>query len=248
MNTDTECENKISVRSLFISDCHLGNDYCSHDKLLSLLKNVDCEYLFLVGDFIDGWALKRSFNWNSQYNTILQKILRLSRKGTTVYYVWGNHDDFLEKYDNITLGDNIHIVRECHHLTLKKEKLLIIHGDQFDGFITKNKWLQKIGSILYDYSLFINKFFRIFKFSFSKFLKNKTKEAVKYISNYENTVALYCEKNNYNSVVCGHIHKPEIKKINNITYYNCGDWIEHNTFIVEDLNGDIQLKVIDNLF
>lgn len=231
----------LKVRSLFISDCHLGNDYSSSKEVLELLKNVECEFLFIVGDFIDGWSLKRNFNWKDENNTILQKILRLSRKGTQVFYVWGNHDDFLEKYDNIDLGNNIHILRETSHVTLKNEKILIIHGDQFDGFISKNKWLQKIGSVLYDYSLYINRFFRIFKFSFSKFLKNKAKEAVKYISNYEITVANYCEKNEYDSVICGHIHKPEIKKINNVTYYNCGDWIEHNTYIIEDIEGNIKL-------
>lgn len=236
----------LKVRSLFISDCHLGNDYSSSEKVLWLLKNVECDFLYIVGDFIDGWALKRKFLWKDENNTILQKILRLSRKGTQVYYVWGNHDDFLEKFDSTDLGNCVHIIRETQHVTLKEEKILIIHGDQFDGFISKNKWLQKIGSILYDYSLYINKFFRIFKFSFSKFLKNKAKEAVKYISNYEQTVSMYCEKNGYDSVICGHIHKPEIKQINNVTYYNCGDWIEHNTYLIEDLEGNIQLLTFND--
>lgn len=229
------------VRSLFISDIHLGSDHCGHDTVLKLLSNVECDYLYIVGDFIDGWLLSRKFKWHSNYNTILQKILRMSRKGTKVYYIWGNHDDFIEPFNDIHFGDNIKIARQTFHTTLKNERILILHGDQFDGVISKSKWLQKIGSVIYDYSLSVNKLFRIFKFSFSNFLKQKAKEAVKYISNYELTVANYCKSNNCNSVLCGHIHKPELNVIEGVNYYNTGDWVESNTFIIETINGDIQL-------
>ena len=163
----------MKVRTLFISDCHLGSDYCNHEQLLKLLSEVDCEYLYIAGDFVDGWILSRKFKWHSNYNTILQKILRMSRKGTQVYYVWGNHDDFIEPFTDIYFGDNIQVVRETSHTTLKNERILIIHGDQFDGLVTKNKWIQHIGSVIYDYSLSVNKLFRVFKFSFSNFLKQK---------------------------------------------------------------------------
>jgi UDP-2,3-diacylglucosamine pyrophosphatase LpxH len=236
----------MKVRSLFISDCHLGSDHCNHEKLLKLLSEVECEYLYIVGDFIDGWLLSRKFKWNSNYNTILQKILRMSRKGTQVYYIWGNHDDFVETFNGFNFGDNIHVVRETCHTTLNNEKILIIHGDQFDGLVTKNKWIQHVGAIIYDYSLVVNKLFRIFKFSFSNFLKQKAKEAVKYISNYETTVVNYCRNSGYDSILCGHIHKPEITTIEGVKYYNTGDWVESNTFIIETTDGDIQLLKYEN--
>jgi len=199
-----------------------------------------------VGDFIDGWILSRKFKWNNNYNTILQKILRMSRKGTQVYYVWGNHDDFIEPFTGIYFGENVQVVRETSHVTLNNEKILIIHGDQFDGIVTKNKWIQHIGSVIYDYSLAVNKLFRVFKFSFSNFLKQKAKEAVKYISNYEQTVVNYCKNSNHDSILCGHIHKPECNFIDGINYYNTGDWIENNTFIVETTDGKIELIKYEN--
>lgn len=238
----------LKVRSLFISDCHLGFSHSSYEKLMTLIKNVECEYLYIVGDFIDGWALKRNFKWRSENNVIFQKILRLNRKGTKVFYVWGNHDDFLEHFDGDSLGKNIEIVRETHHVTLKGEKLLILHGDKFDGLISKNKWISVFGSILYDYSISLNKITRFFEFSLSKYLKVKSKEATKYITSYEKCLSDYCKSTNCDSVVCGHIHVPEIKKMNDIMYYNCGDWIENDTFIVENSNGELELIYFDQFF
>lgn len=231
----------MKVRSLFISDCHIGSDHCNHERLLKLLSDIECEYLYIVGDFIDGWSLSRKFKWNNNYNTILQKILRMSRKGTQVYYIWGNHDDFIGTFNGFNFGDNIHVCRETCHVTLRNEKMLIIHGDQFDGIVTKNKWIQHVGAVIYDYSLSVNKLFRIFKFSFSAFLKRRAKNAVKYISNYETTVVNYCKNSGYDSILCGHIHMPEITAIRGVKYYNTGDWIENNTYIIETLEGEIKL-------
>lgn len=237
----------MKVRALFISDCHIGSDHSNHEKILKLLSNIECEYLYIVGDFIDGWLLNRKFKWHNNYNTILQKILRMSRKGTRVYYVWGNHDDFVESFTGFHFGENIEVIREIVHVTNKNEKILILHGDQFDGIITKNKWIQHVGAIIYDYSLAVNKLFRFFKFSFSNFLKQKTKEAIKYIGNYETTVVNYCKSNNCESILCGHIHKPNQEKINGINYYNTGDWVESNTFIIETLEGDIKLLKYEDI-
>ena len=163
----------MKVRALFISDCHLGSEYCNHEKLAKFLSEIDCEYLYIVGDFIDGWLLKQNFKWHNNYNLIIQKILRLSRKGTQVYYVFGNHDDFLEHYNGLHFGDNITLCRETDFEAVNGKKYLIIHGDQFDGIVSKNKWIQHIGSIIYDYSLLVNKLLRFTKYSFSNFLKQK---------------------------------------------------------------------------
>jgi UDP-2,3-diacylglucosamine pyrophosphatase LpxH len=167
----------------------------------------------------------------------------MSRKGTQVYYVWGNHDDFIEPFTDMYFGDNIQVVRETSHTTLKNERILIIHGDQFDGLVTKNKWIQHIGAVIYDYSLAVNKLFRVFKFSFSNFLKQKAKEAVKYIGNYEATVVHYCKNSVHDSILCGHIHKPECTVIDGINYYNCGSFIvgENSSYIIETLEGEIKL-------
>ena len=137
--------------------------------------------------------------------------------------------------------DNILITRECIHTTLNNKRYLIIHGDQFDGIVTKNKWIQKIGAIIYDFSLGINKLFRVFKFSFSNFLKQKAKEAVKYIGNYEDTLSEYCKLNEYDGVICGHIHAPTDKQMNNIHYINTGDFVESLTAVIETVDGEIKL-------
>jgi UDP-2,3-diacylglucosamine pyrophosphatase LpxH len=231
----------MKVRALFISDTHLGTEFCNHEKILNLLKDLDCEYLYIVGDFLDGWALQRKFRWHNNYNTIIQKILRLSRKGTKVIYLAGNHDLFIDSFKDFRFGDNIFISRQDSHCTLKNKKFLILHGDQFDGVISKYKTVQKIGAFIYDSSLHINFLFRFFKFSFSNFLKSKAKEAIKYINNYEQTVSSYCHSKNFDGVICGHIHKPEIKKIGSIIYCNCGDFVESNSAIVEDLQGELRL-------
>lgn len=231
----------MKIRTLFISDCHLGSEYCNHEKLCDFLSNVECENLYIVGDFIDGWLLKQNFRWHNNYNTIIQKILRMSRKGTTVHYVYGNHDSFLENYDGLHLGDNIIISRQTSYTTLKYRNYLIIHGDQFDGVVTKFKYIQYIGAHIYEISLALNRLFRIFKFSFSNFLKQKAKEAVKYISNYEDLLSNYCKQYEFDGVITGHIHKPADKILNNIHYLNCGDWIENNTAIIETLEGELKL-------
>jgi len=231
----------MKVRSLFISDTHLGSDHCKSEELLHLLSNVECEYLYIVGDFIDGWSLQNNFKWKATYNTILQKILRMSRKGTHVVYIWGNHDDFMRSFTDSQFGDMVSVKREVTHLTITNKKILIIHGDQFDGIITENKFIQKIGSVIYDWSLYLNVVFRYFKFSLSKFLKEKAKSAVNYISGYETAMIEHCKSHGYDIVVCGHIHRPEILLKDNVLYVNTGDWVENNTFVVEKFDGTLEL-------
>jgi UDP-2,3-diacylglucosamine pyrophosphatase LpxH len=232
----------MKYRSIFISDTHIGGEFCNSAKLLDFISNVECDYLYLVGDIIDGWALKRRFRWYPSHNIIVQKILRMSRKGADVIYCYGNHDFFLKSWENLEFG-NIQIVRETIHTTAKGEKLMVLHGDQFDGFIASHKWMQQIGAVIYDLSLKLNVLSLLFHFSLSKFLKKHAKQAVSYINKYEAAVAEYCRINNCDGIVTGHIHNPSISKINGINYYNCGDWVEpgHNTVIVETIEGNIEL-------
>jgi len=231
----------MKVRALFISDTHIGSDFCNHEKILKLISEIECDYLYIVGDFIDGWVLSRKFKWHNNYNTIFQKILRLARKGTKVIYLTGNHDDFLHQFHNLNLGDNILIERESSYDSFCGKKYIVIHGDQFDGVVTDNKWIQKIGSIIYEFALSANWIFRRFHFSLSSFLKKKAKEAVKYISSYEDSVAHYCKLNNYDGIITGHIHCAADKKINEIHYLNCGDFVESNTAIIETKEGEFKI-------
>lgn len=230
----------MKVRALFISDTHIGSDFCNHEKILKLVSDIECEYLYIVGDFIDGWILSKKFKWHNNYNTIFQKILRLSRKGTKITYLFGNHDDFLEHFCGLNLGDNITIQRESSYKSLDGKKYIIIHGDQFDGVITDNKWIQKIGSFIYEFALSTNWIFRKFHFSLSGFLKRKAKEAVKYIASYESSVIHYCKLNNYDGIITGHIHCAANKNIDNIHYLNCGDFVESNTAIIETNEGEFK--------
>lgn len=232
------------VRALFISDVHLGSEHCNYSALLNVIKDIECEYIYLVGDFIDGWLLRKNFRWKQEYNTIIQKLLKQARHGTKIIYVWGNHDDFLNSFNGTFLGENIKICRSTEHVTLRGKRLCIIHGDVFDGLLTKYKWIQKAGAIFYELSLKMNKFFRLFKFSFSKFLKARAKRAVNYISNYEDAVINHAKRNKCTGIITGHIHKANLYTKDGILYGNCGDFIESNTYIVEDVSGEIKLLEI----
>ena len=230
----------MKVRSLFISDCHLGSEYSNHEAVLNLIRDIECEYIYIVGDFIDGWLLKNNFRWHPNYNTIIQKLLKHSRKGVEIKYIWGNHDDFLSYFDGYFLGD-IKICRTTFHKTIRGKEYIIIHGDQFDGIVTKHKWIQVVGAKFYELSLALNKISRLFKFSFSKLLKNKAKEAVKYIANYEEVVINFVKNSKCDGVITGHIHKPANYTKDGVHYVNCGDFIESNTCVIETTDGEIKL-------
>jgi len=236
----------MKYKSLFISDVHLGLQYTNLNMLLDVLKDNEFENLFLVGDIIDGWKLRRKFEWGELENRFIQKIFKLARKGVKVYYTQGNHDEFLYKFDGQHFG-GIEIKEKIIHTTVKGKRLLVLHGHQFDGIIKCNKWLQKIGASLYEYLLRFNVNFNILRHKFglgywslSKYLKHKTKEAVNYINSFEDTIKSYAKTYKVDGVVCGHIHTPRIS-LGDINYYNCGDFVENASYLVETLQGDIKL-------
>lgn len=239
----------MKYRSLFVSDVHLGVSHTNIESLLSVLKDNEFENIFLLGDIIDGWKLRRSFNWDENANTFLQKIFRAARKGANVVYIIGNHDEFLYKFKDQSFG-NISIREKCIHQTLQGETILLIHGHQFDGIVKCNKWLQHIGSVLYEWLLKLNvgfnrvrHFFGFGYWSLSKYLKSKTKEVVNYVSSFEETLTDYAESQKVNSVMCGHIHTPATKK-GIINYYNCGDFVENKSYFIETLQGEIKLLTV----
>ncbi len=230
-------------RAIWLSDIHLGTRGCKADFLLDFLKSHESQYLYLVGDIIDGWRLRKSWYWPQSHNDVVQKILRKVRKGTQVFYVPGNHDEALRDYVDMQFG-GISLVAEAEHITADGRRLLIIHGDQFDGVVQYAKWLAVLGDWAYTVMLNVNHVFNFFRrkmgysyWSLSAYLKHKVKNAVSFISAYEQTLATEARRRGFNGVVCGHIHKAEIRKVDDIIYCNDGDWVESCTALIEDWDG-----------
>lgn len=219
------------IEALFISDVHLGSKGSNANQVAELLKEYEPEYLFLVGDIIDGWMLKRKFRWPDSHTKVIQRILKLSRKGTKVIYITGNHDDFLREYGEIKFG-NIELRNEYIW-----KNTFITHGDLYDG-IVQMKWLAVLGSIGYDIAITLDRFLKKLgmKRSLSKFLKNKVKEAIKFMTDFENELSNQAKKYNCDTVICGHIHQPVDKMVDKVKYLNCGDWVENNTYITFNKN------------
>jgi UDP-2,3-diacylglucosamine pyrophosphatase LpxH len=220
----------MNTKIIFISDVHLGSKGSNPKELYKLLNKEQPEKIFIVGDFIDGWLLKKRFHWTKDSTDVIRKILSYSNKGTEVVYITGNHDDFLRSYSPIDFG-NIKIVDEWEW-----NGYLITHGDLYDG-IVQLKWLGIIGSYGYELALSIDRVLKRlgYKKSFSKMTKDKVKSAVKFITDFERQLAYQAHSRGLKGVICGHIHKPENKKIKiknkTIHYLNCGDWIENNSYI-----------------
>src|SRR5882757_9147664 len=215
-------------RTIFLSDIHLGTRGCQAELLLDFLKRNESEHLYLVGDIVDGWRLKRWWYWPQAHNDVVQKILRKARKGTNVIYIPGNHDEAARQYCQLTFGD-VRVEEEAIHVQPDGKKLLIIHGDQFDGIVRYAKWLAILGDWAYNTALRINTAFNwarrklgLSYWSLSAYLKHKVKNAVQFVANYERAVANEARRRGVDGVVCGHIHHAEIRDIDGILYCNDG--------------------------
>jgi len=240
---------KSRYRAVWISDLHLGTPGCQADALLDFLKHVECDHLFLVGDIIDGWQLRRSWYWPQAHNDVVQKLLRKARKGTRVIFIPGNHDEFARRYVGHNFG-GIDVAEEWIHETADGRKLWVMHGDLFDGVIQCAKWLAHVGDTLYEFTLKLNRYLNTMRarlglpyWSLSKYLKLKVKRAVSYVGDFENAVAREARKRGVNGVVCGHIHHAEMRDIDGILYANDGDWVESLTALVEHADG--RLEILD---
>lgn len=247
--SDDEGEGRLRVRSVWISDVHLGTPGCQAAALLDFLKAVDSRHLYLVGDIIDGWQLRRSWYWPQAHNDVVQKLLRKARKGTRVVFVPGNHDEFARKYLGHSFG-GIEVVDDCVHTTVDGRQLWITHGDHFDGVIQCAKWLAYVGDSAYEFTLRLNRHFNSLRarlglpyWSLSKYLKLKVKRAVSFIGDFEQAVAREARRRAVHGVVCGHIHHAELRDIDGILYANDGDWVESLTALVEHLDG--RLEILD---
>jgi UDP-2,3-diacylglucosamine pyrophosphatase LpxH len=215
--------------------------------LLDFLRHTESAHLYLVGDIVDGWQLRRRWFWPQAHNDIVQKILRKARKGTAVVYIPGNHDAFGRHFGQLSFG-GIELREEAVHTTADGRRLLVVHGDLFDGVIQHAKWLAFVGDRLYMLALHLNRWFNAVRarfgapyWSLSQFLKHKVKNAVSYITDFEIALAQEARRRRLDGIVCGHIHKAEIRSIGGVLYCNDGDWVESLTALVEDDQGELSI-------
>jgi UDP-2,3-diacylglucosamine pyrophosphatase LpxH len=236
-------------RTIWVSDIHLGTRACKHEHLHSFFKENSAETLYLVGDIIDGWKIKRGAYWPQEHTNIIRQILTHSKKGTKIWYVIGNHDEFARKFlDHAPALGNIKIVDEVDHITVSGKKLLILHGDKYDTVIRYHKWLAFLGDKGYDLLVTLNDTvnwirnkFKMPYWSFSAFIKHKVKSAVSFIGKFEEILSADCKDNGYDGAVSGHIHCPTMKEIDGFHYFNDGDWCESCTALVEEHDGTFKI-------
>jgi len=248
-NTQPRPASTEAYRSIFISDTHLGTRGCRAQFLADFLKSVSCENLFLVGDIIDGWRLRRSWFWDHHHDEVLRLVLRAARNGTNVIYVPGNHDEMMRKY--VPLGVEICGVKmqlEAEHITADGKRLLVTHGDAFDSVVRHAKVLALLGDWAYTVALGVNRYFNHVRvwlgypyWSLSAWLKLQVKEAVKAIDRFEGALADDAKHRGFDGVVCGHIHHAEMREVNGVMYLNDGDWVESCTALVEHHDGRLEL-------
>ncbi|HEU0202529.1 MAG TPA: UDP-2,3-diacylglucosamine diphosphatase, partial [Burkholderiaceae bacterium] len=234
-------------RAIFISDTHLGTRGCKADYLLDFLRHNESDSLYLVGDVIDGWAMKKGMFWPQSHNDVVQKVLRKARKGTQVVYVPGNHDEFGRQFVGLDFG-GIAIREESVHVLADGRRLWVVHGDFADCVIQNAKWLAYVGDSLYTLLLWLNRHLNRWRvllglryWSLSQYLKHKVKNAVSFIGSFEQALVREARRRGYDGVVCGHIHRAEIRDMGGVLYCNDGDWVESMTALVETHAGELQI-------
>ena len=237
----------LAVRTVWISDTHLGTAGCNAELLLDFLKSVECETLYLVGDIVDGWQLRKGWYWPPRHNDVVRCVLKKARHGTRVIYVPGNHDEAFRDFVGLNLG-GIELLPEVIHVTADGRRLLVLHGDEFDGVVLYAKWLAFLGDNAYTLLLKLNSVLAWVRrkrglpyWSLAAHLKKKVKNAVQFISSFEEVVAHAAHERGAQGVVCGHIHSAEIRQIGEVTYYHDGDWVESCTALVEYPDGRMEI-------
>ncbi len=240
-------EGRRQFRTIWISDIHLGTRGCNAGMLIDFLDHVDSETLYLVGDIIDGWRLKKKFYWPAAHNDIVWRLLKRAKRGAKVIYIPGNHDEVFRQFSGLDFG-GISIRRKAIHQTADGRRLLVLHGDEFDAITLAHKWLAHVGDFAYNGLMALNRGVNAFRrrfnmpyWSLSKHAKAKVKNAVEFISNYEEIVAQAAGARGVDGVVCGHIHTAEHRMIHGIEYWNDGDWVEGCTALVEHFDGRMEV-------
>ncbi len=236
-------------RTVWLSDVHLGTPGCKAEFLVDFLKNVECDTIYLVGDIVDGWKLRNNWFWPQEHTNVVRKLLTKSKRGTRIFYVTGNHDEFLRKFVGYRLEiGNIQLVNEAIHTTADGRRLLVLHGDMFDVITRYHRWIALAGDFAYEATMAANYWFNRARrqlgmgyWSLSAFAKQRVKTAVSIISSFEESVAHECKRRGLDGVICGHIHHAEIRDIEGVTYHNCGDWVESCSALAEDFNGKLHV-------
>lgn len=237
-----------TVRSIFLSDIHLGTRACQADRLLSFLRHYESQHLYLVGDIVDFWAMSRSIHWSRQQNTVVQKLLKRARHGTRVIFVPGNHDEVLREYVGTSFGD-IELVQEHIHVAADGRRYAVLHGDEFDQVTRHHRWVAVLGDVAYNLLVRLNTWLSLTRrtlgiagyWSLAGYAKRKVKSAVGFIYDYEDSVMRAVRDRGLDGVICGHIHSAAIRDIDGLTYINCGDWVDSCTAIVEHHDGRMEL-------
>ena len=234
-------------RTIWISDVHLGTKGCNADLLIDFLDNVDSETMYLVGDIIDGWRMKKKFYWPATHNDIVWRILKRAKRGTRIVYIPGNHDEMFRQFTGLNFG-GVEIRRAAFHDTADGRRLMVLHGDEFDAVMLSHRWLAFVGDKLYGLMMGLNRWVNLIRrqlnmpyWSLSKLAKHKVKNAVEFISKYEEVVAHAAATRGVNGVVCGHIHTAEFRDIDGIEYWNDGDWVEGCNALVEHHDGRMEI-------
>jgi UDP-2,3-diacylglucosamine pyrophosphatase LpxH len=236
------------LRSIFLSDIHLGTRACQAHSLLEFLREYDADYLFLVGDIIDFWAMRRGVHWSTTQNTVVQKVLKRARHGVQVVLVPGNHDEALREHVGVSFG-HIQLRADYVHVAADGKRYLLIHGDELDQITKYHRWLAVLGDRAYELVVRLNALLSWLRrrlgvpgyWSLSGYAKRKVKHAVNFIFDFEDAVARYVRERGVDGVICGHIHSAALKDIDGIRYINCGDWVDSCTAIVEHRDGRMEL-------
>jgi len=234
-------------RTLFLSDLHLGTRGCQAHLILDMLRHVEAETIYLVGDIIDGWRLRSGWYWPQAHNDVMQKLLRKVRRGARMVFIPGNHDEFARQFFGLTFG-GIEIKRQTIHAAADGKRYLITHGDEFDVVVRHSKWLAFFGDWAYTTALFVNTHFNAARralglpyWSFSAWAKLKVKNAVNFIGSFEKELAGEARRRGVDGVVCGHIHHPIIRQIDGVAYVNTGDFVESCSLVVEHFDGRFEV-------
>jgi len=234
-------------RTIWISDVHLGTRGCNDRLLIDFLDHVDSDMLYLVGDIIDGWRLKKKFYWPERHNAIVRRFMKRAKRGTRVIYVPGNHDEMFRQFSGMNFG-GVEIRKKAIHETADGRRLLVLHGDEFDAIMLAHRWLAFAGDAAYNFLLRMNvvvnavrRRFDLPYWSLSKHAKHKVKNATQFISRFEETVAHEAQRLKVDGVVCGHIHTAETRQFGDVAYYNDGDWVEGCTALVEHFDGRMEI-------
>ena len=244
---DPDSTPKVRLRSVFVSDVHLGSRDCRAQELLKFLESIEADYLFLVGDIVDFWSLRRSFYWPETHNEVLRAILAMAKDGTKVIYVPGNHDEDIREFCGSLFG-NVSIRRRYVHSTADGREFLVMHGDEFDSAVKCSRWLARFGATAYELMMRINRGVNLCRralglshWSLATYLKLRLPNAVRYVEAFEHAAAQAASSRNLAGIVCGHIHRPGLREIDGVLYCNDGDWVESCTALVEHLNGALSL-------